>query len=360
MKKSKIKTGMAILCIFIMIMIGKQVKAESISTTSSLELKEGETKTIQIKGNKVTGNLTAKSSDSSIASVSLGSQGWIEDNTITATITAKREGNVTIKIYSTKSGGASSVVSSVTAEDVDVSTTCTVKVTSKQEIAPEVPSNVNKENETKGGTVSEGGNNNGTSNAEKTNTGTSASTTSKTSGDSTKTVTKAHETKKVEETKEKEEATPQFGLNSLILKGIKVLGEEVEIGYSPTFGISTYEYNVEVENDVKEINAILDAGIYQENVKVEKPEELKVGENTITIKMQKEGQNDVIYTIKVNKKEQETVETSAEVEEKEEKRKEKKEFMIEMPIMYFILLQAAIIIIEVVLIKYVPWNKIKK
>lgn len=106
----------------------------------------------------------------------------------------------------------------------------------------------------------------------------------------------------VKQTEIKEEATPQFGIYSLMLEGVKENGEKQELTFSPTFNIDTYEYNVEVENDINSINVITDAGEYQEFVKVENNDKLNTGENEILIKMQNED-NNLTYKIKVIKKE---------------------------------------------------------
>jgi len=195
---------------------------------------------------------------------------------------------------------------------------------------------------------------------------------------------------------EQEEATPQFGICRLILKGIKNMqneyGENIEestdIDISPTFNIDTYEYTCNVNSDIKRIDIIQDSGIYNENVIIQNLEELKVGENIITIKISKEGYGDLTYRIKVSKekevlktdattfsnKENEILETSPttnaikenEISEttstaiENKNKKQNNEIIISMSLISFIIMQLLIIVTEIVLIKLVPWNKIFK
>lgn len=168
-------------------------------------------------------------------------------------------------------------------------------------------------------------------------------TTNKTTTTNKKTTTtKKTETKTpIVETKEKEDATPQLGIHSLKLVGIKETGEEVEISLDKGFDINTFEYACHVANDIKTVRIEKEAFEYNDLVQVSGlEEELKVGENVITLKLEKDGKS-VSYQIKIIKeepKQEETEETNAEVETQE-----KQPIMVSIPLVWFIVLEIVIV-----------------
>lgn len=337
----KLKIMLSILVLLVAIVIMGEVEAASITTSpSSISIAEGETTTFTIKANNATGNIVIKSSDSSIASVSPSSS-WIENNSITVTVIAKRAGTATISAYSTKTEGVSSVANSEDGSSVDVKASCSITVKTKT-VVPPAPK---PEPEP---TPNPGGSTGGT---------TSGGTTTKPSGNTSKkeTTTKKEEKELPEEKEEKEEATPPFGLSSLIITAVKGNEEKEEITLTPNFQMDCYEYTCNVSTEITKIEIAKDAGIYNEYITIEQEESLKPGENIIKIKMAKEGQEEVCYTIKVIKEEAE--ETVALLEENT---MSKEEFKITMPIIPFMIMQLGIIVIEVITIKYIPWRRIFK
>lgn len=175
------------------------------------------------------------------------------------------------------------------------------------------------------------------------------------------TTTKKNETKK-EEVKQEEKKEVNFYISTMSLKGINENEEQIDITLSPEFNKDTYEYTCNVPADVNKIQIEKDAGEFNDFLTVTGlEEELKEGENVITIKLEKEGQETKTYTIKVIK-EAKVVETVENLDEniQETKQEEKTIPMISMPVWQFILIQIAIIIAEVIVIKFVPWSKLLK
>lgn len=184
---------------------------------------------------------------------------------------------------------------------------------------------------------------------EKTTTPPTNQTTQKPTTTTTKkpttTQTKQEEPKVVED---------NFYINSVILKGIKENGETENITLSPEFNKDIYEYTCNISAQINKIEIQKEAGQYTNSIIVTGGEELKVGENIITLMLSAEDHQAKTYTIKVIK--EETVETSADLiqeENTEEKQEEKAPIMISMPLWAFIALQAGIIVIEVLIILFV-------
>ena len=159
--------------------------------------------------------------------------------------------------------------------------------------------------------------------------------------------------KNVVQTETEEEATPQFGMNSLMLNAVDENGEKQEINYTPTFNIDTYEYTAEIESNIVDIEVLTEAGEYNEYVKVEKPETFNIGENIIKISMQKDDQS-VTYVIKINKKESNEIEQ--EVDEKENESNSPKSTLISFTIPQFITVILTICLLEGLILK-LPWKK---
>lgn len=165
-------------------------------------------------------------------------------------------------------------------------------------------------------------------------------------------------TEKVVETKEKEEATPELGIHSLKLIGVKENDEEVEISLDKEFNIKTFDYNCNVANDIKTLKIEKEAYEYNDLVQISGlDEELKIGENIIVLKLSNKGK-EVTYTIKVTKenKTDEAIVTSVEPE-----RQSVKEMVVTIPLIWFIILEIAIVIVSVtvtiLVIRYLKNNR---
>lgn len=142
-----------------------------------------------------------------------------------------------------------------------------------------------------------------------------------------------------------------FIISKLSLKGIKENGEKVDIQLSPEFNSNTYEYTCNVLSDIKNIELEKDAGKYTDSIIVTGLEELKEGENVITLQLVAEGKETKSYTIKVIKEEK--IEETEVIQDKEET----KTIMVSMPLWLFIIIQIVIIILEVVIIYFIIWKK---
>ncbi len=180
------------------------------------------------------------------------------------------------------------------------------------------------------------------------------------------TTTKKVENKKTEkivETKEKEEAKPELGIHSLKLIGVKENGEEVEVSLDKEFNIKTFDYTCNITNDTKTLKIEKEAYEYNDIVQISGlDEELKVGENTITLKLSSDGK-EVIYTIKVTREEKleidETLPTNAEPEKQKTER-----IIVSIPLIWFIVLEVALVIVSatvtVFVMRYLKNSKGKK
>lgn len=312
--------------IIMFIALESDVLAASLTLTSSKTITVGETQSITI-GSGVTGRVDITSSDPSVVSIST-SRLWIENGSASVSITAKKEGSATITVK------ASSLASSEDGSKVTGEKKCNVIVKAKQkpiEQKPETPTKTPTTNKT---------------------------TTTKTENKKTE---KAKE--KVVETKEKEEATPELGIHSLKLIGIKENGEEVEVSLDKEFNIKTFDYTCNVTNDIKSLKIEKEAYEYNDLVQISGlEEELKVGENTITLKLSSDGK-EVTYTIKITKEEKletdETLLTNAEPE------KQKTEgIIVSIPLVWFIVLEVVLVTVSaavtVFVMRYLKNNKGKK
>ena len=324
MKKIKV---ICISIILIILVFGiNYVKGSSYSfnVTAVSEAKKGDTVTISIIGTGLTGrvNVTATNATLNVDRV------WVENNT--QTVNAKITG-FPVKITATPDN--------LTDKEYNI-----VKVNGKTITINEKKEEVKDDNKNTGNNsnIDKNTNNNSTNNNTQKLPATNKNNTNK------------EKVQNIVEVNREEEATPQFGMNSLMLNAIKENGEKQEISYSPTFNIDTYEYSCDVSSDVKDIEVLTDAGEYNEYVKVEKPDTLSLGENIIKITMNKDDLS-LTYTIKVNKV-QEVDETSKTVENQNisESRSEK---ILSFTVLQFIGIILAICIIEGVLLK-MPWKKL--
>lgn len=163
------------------------------------------------------------------------------------------------------------------------------------------------------------------------------------------------------DTKTEEKKEDNFYISNITLKGVKENGEQVDIALSPAFNKDTYEYTCNIASDIQKIDLQKDAGEYTNSVIVTGLEELKEGENIIKLQLSAEDHEAKIYTIKIIKEKQEIIETVAEVEENKEGEKEEKETkMISMPVWAFITMQIGIVVVEILIINFIPWRKILK
>lgn len=329
--KKFLKISLFLGAILFIWLLTANVKAASLKvTTSNANPTVGDTFTITVSG----GDGVIKSVSSSNAGiVTVESTNWVDREGTKLTAKAVSEGKATITIVPEEV---------VTADEQYITGNGTVTINVK---AKQTSSNTDSSNQ---GTSTSGGS------SSSSGSGTSSSNSSKTNA-SNKPNTNKEAVKNVVQTEQAEEATPQFGMNSLMLNGINENGEKQEITFNPTFNIDTYEYTAEVENNITDIEVVAEAGEYNDYVKVEKPESLKVGENIVKITMQKDDMS-ITYTIKVNKKEAETVET---VSDGIVPSDNKEKALITFTIPQFIAIILAICLIEGLLLK-LPWKKIIK
>ena len=276
---------------------------------------------------------------------------WVE-GTLTITGTAKSAGTGTITVTPVDAS-----TTGANPEEVTASASKSITINEKEEPKVEAPTNPEPTTPTPATTETK------KSEPEPT-------TTTKTNTSTKKTETKT-ETKK----EKKEEEKPKednFYINSIIIKGLKETGEQVDIPLSPEFEKNVFEYTCNIPSDIQSISIQKDAGEYTNSVIETGLEELKEGENTITLQLLAEDHQAKTYTINAIKEKKEQIEEPNEVEAaettgvletlEEQKQEENKEESknISMPVITFILMQIAIISIEVLLIKCVPWSKIFK
>lgn len=323
MRKKTIQLATIIMIISIVLFIPSTIKAAKGLTVSvsNKNPEVGSTFTLTV-GSGVGGRISMKSSNPSVVSVTETQS--IKYDSETFTLTAKSAGTTTITVTAVDLATTDPVPVEVTG-----SKSVTITVKEKQKPATEPPSNSNNSNN----------NNNNSSNK------TPASNKPNTNKD---------KVKDVKETEQEEEATPQFGMNSLMLTGVKENGEKQEIAFTPTFNIDTYEYTCNIASDIKDIEVATEAGEYNDYVKIEKPETFVEGENIIKITMSKDDQN-LTYTIKVIK--ETSTEMVQEVENEEIKQQNNQSATITFTIPQFIGVIIAICLIEGVLLK-MPWKKL--
>lgn len=173
-----------------------------------------------------------------------------------------------------------------------------------------------------------------------------------TTKNTTKTTTKT-------ETKQQED---NFYIFSVTLKGEKEDGEQISLELSPEFNKDTYEYTCNIASDIQKIDVQKDAGNYTDSVIVTGADELVEGENIIKLLLAAEDHESKIYTIKVIKEEsKEAIVDVPKQEENMNSNKEKAEIkMISMPLYAFIIMQIIIVVIEIIVICFIPWKKIIK
>lgn len=104
---------------------------------------------------------------------------------------------------------------------------------------------------------------------------------------------------------EPEEPEVKVGLKSLLIKGVTQDGETIELSYAPEFFSEIYEYQMLLDETLSNITKLdVEAVGLQEDftIEIKGNEELKDGENTITILVKsKDGKTSATYTIVVTK-----------------------------------------------------------
>jgi len=308
------KLGLIVIVFIMAILINTNVYAAGVGMSiNKSSAYVGDSFSVTISG--INGKV--KISGNSNVSLSTSGTQWVEGSmTITGTTKSEGTGTITVTPIDASTTGANP-------EEVDKGASKNIKITKKAEqTQPQQPQ-----------------------------------TSTPTTTNKTTTKTENKKTEKVTETKEKEEATPELGIHFLKLIGIKENGEEVEVSLDKEFNIKTFDYTCNVENDVKTLKIEKEAYEYNDIVQISGlDEELKVGENIITLKLSNKGK-DVTYTIKVTKNEkQETSVINAGVEETKTK-----EMIVSIPIVWFILLEVAIVVVSVtvtiLVLKYLNTNR---
>ena len=316
MKLNNIKIVVIGIIILLVLLLCTNVDAAGIGMSiNKSSATVGDTFTVTISG--INGRVNI--SGSSNVSLSTSGVTWVEGS-MTITGTAKSEGTGTITVKPENA-------STTSAEPEKVTATASKSIT------------INKKEEPKQETQT-------TPTPEPTTT-----TTTK------KTETKKTDTTKVVDTPKKEE----IYINSITIEGIKENGEKIEVELSPEFQKDVYEYTCKVSSDIKTINVLKDAGDYTSNILVNGLEELKEGENEITLQLSVEDQEAKIYTIKVIKdKKEEVVDTEKTIGAIANVNKEVKkdgELYVCIPLWSFILYTIAILSIGIIIVKLIQWKK---
>lgn len=207
---------------------------------SSATITVGKTATFTINGSNATGKVTITSSDTSVATVSSSSE-WLEESSVTITITAKKAGTATI--------------------------TVTGEVADSEGIEDTVTKSINV-------TVKEATSNNSSNTSNNTNTNTNSNSSS---SSTTTTTTKS---------------------NNAYLSTLGVTPKDYDFsGFSKT----KYEYSVTVPSDVDSLKVLYKTADSKATVNVSGNSGFEVGSNNkITVKVTAEdGKTTKTYTIKV-------------------------------------------------------------
>ncbi len=317
-----------ILAVILSLLYGTKVHAAAIGMSiSKTSAYVGDSFSVTISGINGYVNISCTSN----ISVSPSGNVWVDGQlSLSGKANATGTGKVTVAPVSS----TSVTTSDVNADFITSASSRSITITEKPvEVTPPETSN-------------QGSTNTGTSSTPKTNTNTQPKTNTKTQTNNNKKTTDLPE-----ETIIPEEATPEFGIYGLTVKGIKENGEEQDISFSPTFNVDVFEYNLEVENEIVDLKLVTDAGPYSDYLKIEKPDKLQVGENEILLKLTND-EKDLTYKLKVIRKESpisvadtNDVDANMSVGVK----------TITMPVWLFTLTILSVIIIEAIILK---WNQI--
>lgn len=403
MKKLKSKIIIGIIVILSIITINIKVNAMSVSlSTSTVSLKKGESTNVTVTANNGTGNLNVSSSNTSVATATISST-WIENNSLTVNIVAKGEGSTTIKV-------TGPVADSTTGVEENISKVITVNVKGN-----ETNNNNGENSNTGNSGSNNNSNNNDSkpkvsSDATLKNLGINpkeydfkgfkkATTTYDVSvpneaSSITIYATASHDKAKVEGIGKKElkegknsfeikvtaedgKTTKKYTLNitrktaeessntnttnednngteteennkNIVgLTGLEVKGFKI----SPEFSNDLYEYNVELNKDLSELEII--PSVSSENIKVDITgnSELQEGENTITLLVHNsETDETTTYQIIVNKKVSIDLTNANEVSREAAEKMKKQKIMI-LGIVGFIVIALIVFIIVKVKLK---------
>lgn len=321
MKKKQFK--IIITCIISLVLIGcMKVYAASIGMSINKSSGYvGDTFTVTISGINGRVNIT---SNSNVSLNITGSQ-WV-DGSLIITGTAKGVGTGTITVTPVDA-------STTAAEPEEVTKAETRSITIKEkEPEPSTPTNPTPTTPSPSQT---------TTTPKKTNTNTNKTTTPKTE-------------------EPKEEKQDDFYINKVVLTGVKENDEKVDISLSPEFQKDIYEYTCHVGAEIEKLELEKEAGDYTNSIIVTGLEELKEGENSITLQLAAENHEAKTYTIKVIKEAQKTIENIVPVGENVSKTGIAEIKTISMPLWVFIVMQILIIIIEVLIIYFIPWRNLLK
>lgn len=320
MKKIKNSTIFAIILTILVIGIHTNIYAAGIGMSiNKSSAYVGDTFTVTISG------INGKVSISGNSNVSLSESGtkWVEGSmTITGTAKSVGTGTITVTPIDASTTGADPV-------EITKAVSKSITIKEKEKMVETSP----------------------------------AQTTTSTTATSKNTTSTTNNTKTAAKTKVETKVEDNFYISAITLKGIKENGEQVEIGISPEFNKDTYEYTCNIAADIQKIDLQKDAGDYTNSIVVTGLDELTEGENTIKLLLAAEDHESKTYTIKVIKEAKEVIENEPEPEQEEniENNKEKAETkMISMPVYLFIIMQIIIIMVEVIVIYFIPWKKIIK
>lgn len=353
--KMKLIIGIAIVVLTILSFYNESFAAGISASAKNTQLTVGDTTTLTIKANECVGRFSISSSDPSVVSVSSSSE-WIENTSLSITLTAKKAGNATITI-------ATNDVSDMAGEN-EVKDSKTVNITVKEKVVTPPPTQNSKSTDATLKSITVGGKtyNNPktditvasvsadtssikieaqTNNSKATVTGvgnkdlkagTTNSFTLKVTAESGATQNYtvriprlAQDDSKPNVIEEKEEEEPEEEikvlLKSLAIKGVISEEEEkIDLALTPEFSSEVYEYTLTIPPEQNEITKLdVEAIGAQEDFTIEITgnEELVDGENTVTILVKsKDGEKTATYQILVVKqpKEVEAVAVAAPVE----------------------------------------------
>lgn len=353
--RRKLIIGIAIVVLTVLSFYNESFAAGISASAKNTQLTVGDTTTLTIKANECVGRFSISSSDPSVVSVSSSSE-WIENTSLSITLTAKKAGNATITI-------ATNDVSDMAGEN-EVKDSKTVNITVKEKVVTPPPTQNSKSTDATLKSITVGGKkyNNPktditvasvsadtssikieaqTNNSKATVTGvgnkdltagTTNSFTLKVTAESGATQNYivrvprlAQDDSKPNVIEEKEEEEPEEEikvlLKSLAIKGVISEEEEkIDLALTPEFSSEVYEYTLTIPPEQNEITKLdVEAIGAQEDFTIEITgnEELVDGENTVTILVKsKNGEKTATYQILVVKqpKEVEAVAVAAPVE----------------------------------------------
>lgn len=348
MKKNINKILFLILLFFVILFCNTIVNAASFSASASKKtLTKGSTATVTITANDCAGKFSITSSDSNVVSISSSSE-WVESGSKSITITAKKEGtakitikandvsdssanvvsgsksiNITVKDSTTNSDNSNNSDNSSNnnnnqnnngnnnndnaepSEPTFTSTNETVYAKSKANIRSSYSTS-----STKVGSLSEGDNvtrigigNNGwskiTYNGQTAYVSTSLLTKTKPEENNKNNETTDNTTNNSEENNDKTEET------ILQLDELKIENYEL----TPEFSKDIYEYKINIDEDIEKLDIEPISNDKDITIEIKGNENLKIGDNLITITLKKDGIEEKVYNITAIKNEKVKEET---------------------------------------------------